>query len=320
MDVIRDLAYPVWPGERSVITIGAYDGLHLGHRQVMARVTTLAQASNARSVVVTFARHPALVVRPESAPLLLTSPEERLELMATTGIDAAIVLPFGPDEAAEEAEDFVERVFVRALSVATVVVGSDFHFGRGRRGDVEMLRRMGVVHDFVVEPIDLIIAAGGPVISSTAVRSALAKGDLESVEAMLGRRHRVDGIVVTGDHRGRTIGFPTANVAVPAERQIPADGVYAALVTVGGSQPSRPAVVNIGRRPTFDADPGHSLVEVHLIGADLDLYGQHLVVEFVDRLRGERRFESVDALVAQIGADRDQAASLLGVVAKKAQP
>ncbi len=320
MDVIRDLAYPVWPGERSVITIGAYDGLHLGHREVLARVNALARASGARSVVVTFARHPALVVRPESAPLLLTSPDERLELMATTGIDAAIVLPFGPEEAAEEAEHFVERVFVRALAVSTVVVGSDFHFGRGRRGDVGMLRRMGADHDFAVEPIELLTSVNGPVISSTAVRAALAVGDLASAEAMLGRRHRVTGVVVTGDQRGRTIGFPTANVAVPSERQIPADGVYAALVAVGEGQPSRPAVVNIGRRPTFDADPGHSLVEAHLIDAEVDLYGQRLVVEFVERLRGEKRFESVDELVAQIGADRGRAATLLGVVADNAQP
>jgi riboflavin kinase/FMN adenylyltransferase len=320
VDVIRDLAYPVWPGERSVITIGAYDGLHLGHREVLARVNTLAHARGARSVVVTFARHPALVVRPESAPLLLTSPDERLELMATTGIDAAIVLPFGPEEAAEEAEDFVERVFVRALAVSTVVVGSDFHFGRGRRGDVGMLRRMGADHDFAVEPIELLTSANGPVISSTAVRSALTVGNLESAEAMLGRRHRVAGVVVTGDQRGRTIGFPTANVAVPSERQIPADGVYAALVSVGEGQPSRPAVVNIGRRPTFDADPGHSLVEAHLIDAEVDLYGQRLVVEFVDRLRGEQRFESVDELVAQIGADCGRARHLLGVVADNAQP
>lgn len=320
MDVIRDLAYPVWPGERSVITIGAYDGLHLGHRRVIARVGELARANAARSVVVTFARHPALVVRPESAPLLLTSADERLELMASTSVDAAIVLPFGSAEAAEEAEAFVERVFVRALAVSMVVVGSDFHFGRGRRGDVGMLRRMGADHDFEVEPIDLVTSGEGPVISSTAIRSALASGDLDSAESMLGRRHRVAGIVVTGDQRGRTIGFPTANVAVPAERQVPADGVYAALVATDDGAPSHPAVVNIGRRPTFDADPGHSLVEAHLIDTDLDLYGRRLVVEFVTRLRGERRFESVDALVAQISADRDEAAQLLGVVAEETQP
>lgn len=310
MLVIDDFSRPAWPGEGSVITIGAYDGLHIGHRTVIDRVVERARAETRRSAVVTFDRHPASLVRPESAPKLLTDHHQKLDLLADTGIEAVAVVPFDSAQAAESAEDFVERVLVRVLGVRRIMVGSDFHFGRGRSGNVELLDRMGQRLGFDVEPIALVESAG-VVSSSTAIRRALAEGDLDSAARMLGRRHEIRGTVVRGDQRGRTIGFPTANVEVPAEICLPADGVYAAWYVrenVDGLSQRFPAAVNIGRRPTFYEDAPVSLVEAHLLDVEgIDLYGERARLSFVRRLRGERKFAGLDELKAQLSVDVSEA-------------
>jgi len=291
---------------RSVVTIGAYDGVHLGHRAVIAQVRARAAALGARSVVVTFDRHPASVVRPESAPKLLTDAQQKLELLASTGVDATLVVPFTAEQAGEAPIDFVQRVLVDALAVRGVIVGEDFHFGYKRGGNVQLLRDMAGTRDFEVLPLGLVARADGvdEPVSSTAIRRALAGGDVQRAADMLGRHHELRGVVGPGDQRGRTIGFPTANVEVDASLCLPADGVYAARVTIEGAVGStHDAAVNLGRRPTFHEHAEHSLLEAHLLDFAGDLYGQRLRVVFHAFLRGERKFSGIDELKSQLQVD-----------------
>ncbi len=302
MLVIRSLGDPVFEGDRSVVTIGAYDGLHRGHIAVISSVVERAQKVGQRSAVVTFDRHPASVVRPESAPLLITSLEQRIELLRDTGLDAVVVLEFDEVAASEEAEDFINRVFVDGLAASEIIVGENFHFGRGRRGNVVLLSTMGNEHDFVVTPLSLRTTETSEVISSTAIRAALRRGDLDGASNMLGRTVTISGRVVHGDERGRTIGFPTANVDVNERFILPADGVYAAwCLTEAGGRYS--CAVNIGKRPTFYGNADRSLVECHLLDFSGDLYDQVLTVEFADRLRDEQRFDGLEALTTQLQID-----------------
>ncbi len=304
MDVITDLARPAWPGERAVITIGAYDGVHLGHQAVIAQVRERAAELGARSVVVTFDRHPASVVRPESAPRLLTGVEQKMELLAATGVDSVAVVPFDEHQAGETPESFVERVLVQALDTQIIVVGEDFHFGRHRDGNVDLLRKLGAEADFEVEPLALVPRADGvdEPVSSTAIRRALAGGDIARANAMLGRPFEARGEVITGDQRGRLLGFPTANVAVPGGMCLPADGVYAGWYERPNGDVHRCAI-NLGRRPTFYEHADASLLEAHLLDVDIDLYGEAARVRFTNFLRSERKFDGVDALIAQLQLD-----------------
>ena len=304
---------------RSVVTIGAYDGVHLGHRAVIAQVRARAAALGARSVVVTFDRHPASVVRPESAPKLLTDAQQKLELLASTGVDATLVVPFNAEQAGEAPVDFVQRVLVDALAVRGVIVGEDFHFGYKRGGNVQLLRDMAGTRDFEVLPLGLVARADGvdEPVSSTAIRRALAGGDVQRAADMLGRHHELRGVVGPGDQRGRTIGFPTANVEVDASLCLPADGVYAARVTIessiqGAVGSTHDAAVNLGRRPTFHEHAEHSLLEAHLLDFAGDLYGQRLRVVFHAFLRGERKFSGIDELKAQLQVDIAHARAALG--------
>jgi riboflavin kinase/FMN adenylyltransferase len=290
-------------GRGSVVTIGVYDGVHLGHHAVLRLVRELADARDLAAVCVTFDRHPAEVVRPESAPKLLTTPEQKLELLDATGyLDLAFVLHFDKARSQEPAEDFVREVLVDAAHARMVVVGADFHFGRGRGGDVPLLQRMGAELGFEVIAMGLEAAPGGTIYSSTRIRELLADGDVEAAAALLGRPHEVRGRVVEGDRRGRELGYPTANVAVPARWCLPADGIYAGTFR-GGDGVERMASISLGRRPTFYESADSSLLEAYVLDFDGDLYGQHVAVQFVRRLRGEERFESVEDLVAQIGHD-----------------
>lgn len=315
MLVTSDLDGPIWPDahhRRTVVTIGAYDGLHLGHLQVIGRVKALAEDLGARSAVITFDRHPASVVRPESAPCLLTDADQRLELLTETGIDATVIVPFDSEQALESPESFVKRVIVHAAGARAVVVGDDFHFGRQRLGNVALLAELGRQHDFEVIPISLLGRQDGvdEPVSSTAIRRALAGGDVRLAADLLGRPFEVRGPVVRGDQRGRQIGFPTANVEVPNRICLPADGVYAGWYQrPDGSR--HPAAINLGRRPTFYEHADHSMLEAHLIDVDIDLYGETARVGFVDFLRSERKFDGIEALVAQLNADVAQARSIL---------
>jgi riboflavin kinase/FMN adenylyltransferase len=300
VQVISDLAACPRPERGTVVTIGAYDGVHEGHRALIARVKAMAAELGCDTAVVTFDRHPATVVRPDSAPRLLTDIDQKLELLAATGVDHAVVIHFDEARSKESAEDFVRDVLVGCLGARAVVVGHDFHFGHGRRGNVPMLQDLGAELGFDVLGISLV--GDEEPISSTRVRGLLADGDVAGAARLLGRTHEVRGIVVQGDARGRDLGFPTANVAVPADILLPADGIYAGwYVHPDGSRSA--AAISLGRRPTFYDDAPASLLEAHLLDFSGDLYGQPARVQFVERLRGERKFDGVDALVAQIGQD-----------------
>jgi riboflavin kinase / FMN adenylyltransferase len=310
--VVTDLTEAVWPGERSVITIGAYDGVHVGHQAVIRHVRQVAAEKAAHSAVVTFDRHPATIVRPESAPQQLTDPQQRLELLTQTGIEAAVVLTFDQRQSEEPPSEFVERVFVNALATTAVVVGEDFHFGRNREGNVALLRDLGRRFDFDVLPLELIERDDGVAepVSSTAIRRALAGGDVDLAASMLGRSYEVRGTVVLGDQRGRLLGVPTANVEVPNQVCLPADGVYAGWYERANGD-VRPCAINLGRRPTFYAHADHSLLEAHLLDFDGDLYGERAEVRFAHFLRSERKFEGIDALVTQLKHDIEHARALL---------
>jgi riboflavin kinase/FMN adenylyltransferase len=287
--------------------------VHLGHAAVVAQVRQLAATLGAKSVVVTFDRHPASVVRPESAPRLLTDLPTRLELLAETGLDATVVLTFDEARASESARDFVQEVLVNALATKAVVVGDDFHFGHHREGNVPLLRELGRELDFEVEPISLVERPDGvdEPVSSTAIRRALAGGEVDVAARLLGHLYEARGQVVTGDKRGRLLGFPTANVEVPNAMCHPADGVYAGwYLRPDGS--IHACAINLGRRPTFYEHADHSLLEAHLLDFADDLYGEPARVRFQAFLRSERKFDGIDALVAQLKHDIESARRVLG--------
>ncbi len=294
----------------SVVTIGAYDGVHLGHRAVIDEVRHLADTRGALSAVVTFDRHPAEVVRPDSAPCRLTSLDQRIELLQSTGLDLLVVLRFDEARSRETAEDFVTEVLVEGLAAKAVVVGHDFHFGKDRGGNVEMLQREGALHGFDVLGMRL-VATGNSAVSSTRIRQLLHDGEVGTAAGLLGRPHEVRGTVMRGDARGRELGFPTANVAVPDGVCMPADGIYAALYTTADGV-TRPAAASLGRRPTFYVDAKASLLEAYVLDFDGDLYDQPAAVSFVERLRGEQRFEHVDDLIKQMHADVAATRTALG--------
>lgn len=304
MDVISDLSARPWPDQRTVVTIGAYDGVHRGHQAVIEQVRQIATETNARSVVLTFDRHPAEVVRPETAPLLLTDRDQRLELLAATGVDAAVVLPFDDVQSHEAPESFVQRVLVGGLGVRTIVVGDDFHFGHGRHGNVDLLEKLGRIDDFDVRPLELVARADGidEPVSSTAIRRALAGGEVEVAAKMLGRDHEVRGVVCAGDKRGRLLGFPTANVAIGTSICLPAYGVYAGWYERPDGSVHRCAI-NLGRRPTFYEHAEAATLEAHLLDFDGDLYDERAEVRFSHFLRSERKFDGIEAIVAQLHLD-----------------
>jgi riboflavin kinase/FMN adenylyltransferase len=311
---VTDLTEPPFPGERSVVTIGAYDGVHLGHRAVIARVRRLAEEADARAVVITFDRHPASVVRPESAPKLLTDLDQKLELLEATGVDATVVVRFDEAQSREEPLSFARRVLVDCLATRAIVVGDDFHFGRGRGGNVGTLREFGASNDFEVFPLELVQRSDGPdePVSSTAIRRAMAGGQVELASEMLGHVFEARGKVVQGDQRGRLLGFPTANVEVPNSVCLPADGVYAGwYLRPDGAYHA--CAINLGRRPTFYEHADSSLLEAHLLDFTGDLYGEHARVQFTHFLRSERKFDGIDALIGQLKTDIDHARTVLDI-------
>jgi len=303
MQVIRD-NQPSDNSKRSVVTIGAYDGVHRGHQAVIGQVRKEAQQLGCQSVVVTFDKHPASVVRPESAPKLLTDLDQKLELLQQTGIDATLIVEFNRERSTEDPALFVKRVLVDTLRAQVVVVGEDFHFGFNRGGNVAMLRELGKQFDFQVEPVKLIARPDGveEPVSSTSIRRALAGGQVEIATNLLGRAYEVRGVVVNGDKRGRSIGFPTANVEVPNAMCLPADGVYAGKFRCDDGS-VHACAINLGRRPTFFEHADHSLLEAHLLDFDGDLYGQKVSVTFEHFLRSERKFDGLEAIKTQLQLD-----------------
>ena len=304
MDLVTDLATFVAPNGGTAVTIGAYDGVHQGHQFVIGNLRRLAADGGLDSVVLTFDRHPAAVVRPASAPKLLTDLDQKLELLASTGVDHTVVLRFDEARSQEEPEDFIREVLVGTLRARVVVVGEDFHFGRRRRGNVELLRAMGGALGFEVAHVPLL-----PGMSSTEVRRLLEAGDVATAAELLGRPHEVRGVVEIGDRRGRELGYPTANVAVPDDILLPAPGIYAGWY--GGQQA---AAISVGRRPTFKDGGAPVVLEAYLLDFSGDLYGQQARVSFVSRLRDEERYDSIEELTRQMALDVEATRSALGGV------
>jgi riboflavin kinase / FMN adenylyltransferase len=319
MEVIRDQSRCPRPPEGTAVTIGAYDGVHVGHRAVIAQLRRKAESQGLRTAVVTFDRHPASIVRPESAPRQLTDLDQKLELLGATGIDYCLVVTFDEERSQETAEEFVREVLAGCLNARLVAVGEDFHFGHKREGDVGLLRTLGAHYGFLVDSVDLVDAFGRPAtdaverVSSTRIRTALETGDLGKANALLGRPYEVRGTVVRGDARGaEELGFPTANLAVPGQVLLPADGIYAGWYERPDGE-VYPAALSVGRRPTFYDHADASLLEAHLLDFEGNLYNEQAEVRFVGRLRGEERFETVHDLVEQMRQDCADARRVLGI-------
>ena len=283
----------------SVVTIGVFDGLHLGHQTILDRLLSAAERRHATSVCVTFSVHPKTVVL-GSTPHQILSLEHRLDLLEARGVDVAVVIEFGPEFASLEPEVFVEELLVRKLGVAELVIGHDTAIGHARRGDAAFLGDIGLRYGFEVVSLGQVAVDGQPV-SSTAVRRAIASGELVTARRLLGRPVSLLGRIVHGDGRGAQIGFPTANLEVTSEA-FPPLGVY--VITAESSEGTLQGVMNFGMRPTFKQAPERAVFEVHILDRDdLDLYGQRMEVSLHKFLRRERRFETVDDLKAQIQQD-----------------
>jgi riboflavin kinase/FMN adenylyltransferase len=309
------------PGDlgRTVVTVGMYDGVHRGHQKLIGAAVSRARAMHRPCLLLTFDPHPAEVVRPGSHPAILTSMDRKAELVADLGVDAMCVLPFTPEFMRLSPESFTHTVLVEHLHAAEVVVGENFTYGHKASGTVETLRAEGRRFGFAVDGIPLAEDTsddGEVTISSTYIRACVAAGDMVSATRALGRPHRVDGIVVRGDRRGRDMGYPTANVESPPFTAIPADGVYAGhLVTrdprSGASRERFPAAISVGSNPTFQGS--RRTVEAFVLDYDGDLYGEHVGVEFVERLRPMAAFPDVDALLVAMAKDVQDTRRLLGL-------
>jgi riboflavin kinase/FMN adenylyltransferase len=295
---------------RTTVVIGNFDGVHRGHRTVIARARRTADRTGTPLVAVTFDPHPMAVLRPEHAPSSLTDLDTRAVLLAEVGVDHVLALPFDRSVAAWTPEQFVETVLVDRLRARVVVVGANFRFGHRAAGDVALLRALGEQRDFRAEGVEL---DGGPQVwSSTYVRTCLATGDVAGAAEALGRPFSVRGTVVRGDRRGRELGYPTANVPTSTLTAAPADGVYAGWLRRLDTGESFPAAISVGTNPTFDGHRERRVESYVLDRDDLDLYDVEVEVSFVERLRGMVAFDSVDKLVAQMTDDVDRARSLLG--------
>jgi riboflavin kinase/FMN adenylyltransferase len=297
----------------SAVTIGVFDGVHRGHQRIVARASEVAVTNRLPLVVVTFDPHPDEVVRPGSHPPLLCTLRRRVQLLSELGADAICVLPFTLDFSRLGPDEFVRAVLAERLHARRVVVGANFRFGHRAAGDVALLAELGEKYDFSAEGVPL-LTEDGVTISSSSIRDLVAAGDVAGAARDLGRPHRVEGVVVRGAQRGRTLGIPTANLETPPYTAIPADGVYAgwlASLDENGNQTQRwPAAISVGTNPTFDGQ--HRVVEAYALDRDdLDLYGVHVAVDFAARLRGMAKFGSVDELIAQMRLDIDQARVLV---------
>jgi riboflavin kinase/FMN adenylyltransferase len=292
----------------TVITVGTFDGVHRGHRDVVERLVARARALKIPSVLVTFEPHPLEIVNRAAAPLLLTTHYEKQEVLAETGIDYLAVIPFTAELASYSAEDFVELILRRCFRLRELLIGYDHGFGRQRAGNVEVLKTLGDRDEFRVEVVAPVSTSDGHSVSSTSIRRAVAGGDLHRAADALGRLYSVSGRVIEGEQRGRRIGFPTLNLGAPPGRKLlPPEGVYAVRVQT----PNGPVggMMNLGPRPTF-GDSATSL-EAHLFDTDGDFYGEYVRIDFVARLRETRKFDSAEQLVKQLAHDEREARNAL---------
>ncbi len=298
----------------TAVTIGKFDGVHAGHRAVIARLMSTAQARSLTSVVVTFDRNPLALLRPEQCPASLLSNEQKLELLAETGVDATLMLTFDAELSTQSASDFVRTVLVDALSTSVVLAGSDFRFGARGAGTMHTLTQLGSELGFDVLTMDDVVLADDRRASSSWIRQLLDEGRVAEAAQLLGRLPTVRGTVVHGHQRGRTLGYPTANLSPHLEGFIPKDGVYAAWLTARGVRYG--AAVSVGNNPTFEGIPDKQ-VEAHVFDQQLDLYDQVVEVSFVDYIRGMVKFSGAETLSAQMAQDEQRIRALLGVAPRQ---
>jgi riboflavin kinase/FMN adenylyltransferase len=305
MRVHRSLSdVPPAPAGRA-LALGTFDGVHLGHRRVIASAIERAREGGLVSMVVTFDPHPLRVLRPDEPPRLLTTTDQKIDLISELGVDELVTIPFTPELSRQSAEDFCDEVLVGALDARWVSVGRNFHFGHGAAGDAALLASRPEFETDVVE----LVEHGEDSVSSSRIRNLLAEGEVAHAAELLGAPYSLVGSVVEGDRRGRDLGVPTANIEPPAEVVVPAPGIYAGMATANGISPA-PAAISIGVRPTFD-NGGDLRVEAHLIGFTGDLYGREMKLSFLERLRDEVRFDSAEELVEQMRKDVEQARSVV---------
>lgn len=303
---------------RTVVTIGMYDGVHRGHQKLIGAAVARARAMRRPCLLLTFDPHPAEVIRPGSHPAILTAMDRKAELVSELGVDAMCVLPFTQEFMRLSPETFTHTVLVEHLHAAEVVVGENFTYGHKAAGTVATLTEEGRRFGFAVEGVSLANLAeddGGVSISSTYVRACVAAGDMVAAAQALGRPHRVDGIVVRGDRRGKALGYPTANVETPRFTAIPADGVYAGRLVLrdprtGDSKEAFPAAISVGSNPTFEGS--RRTVEAFVLDFDADLYGEHVGIEFVERLRPMAAFDRIEDLLAEMAEDVARTREILG--------
>lgn len=293
--------------DSSWATIGSFDGVHVGHQAIIRRLVEGAHQEGQKAVVITFFPHPAVVLRGLQGPFFLTSPEERAAQLQKLGVDTLVTMTFDKHLALVSAEDFMRNLCAH-LGLTRLLVGYDFALGKGRQGDVPTLTRMGEEMGYQVEVVPP-VEVEGEAVSSSRIRALLGRGEVETAARLLDRPYSLPGTVVRGDGRGRNLGFPTANLSIWPERITPAVGVYATWAYIG--QERYPSVTNIGVRPTFENEPVFARVETHVFDFDRDLYGQNLTIEFVNFLRREQRFPSIQALIEQIHQDSQNAREAL---------
>jgi len=295
------------PSMRSLcLTLGIFDGVHLGHQRIIRRVIEKAKRARGTSCVVTFDPHPLEVLNPEDAPNLLTTTEKKAQLIKDIGVDALCLTRFTPEFANIEARSFVKDFLIGKLHMKSIIVGYDWRFGKNREGDVHLLREMSAEDGYDVEQVDG-VEVEGQLVSSTLIRELVLKGDLRLAAKYLGRKYSITGVIVGGERLGREMGFPTANIE-PRHEAIPPDGIYAVWVEVAGMR--KPGTLNIGYRPTVSSGKKRT-IEVHIMDFYHDIYDEQIEVTFVEKLREEKKFSSVDALTEQIKKDVEKARHIL---------
>ncbi len=297
---------------RSAVTVGTFDGLHLGHMKIVRTVLEIAQKINGQSVLVTFEPHPRSIVSKNFDLKLITTFDEKKKLLEKTGIDNLVLINFTKEFSEQTSEQFIKNYIVDKFGAAHMIVGHDHKFGKDRNGNEDKLRELGKLHNFYVTSVPG-ENINGEIISSTIIRNALAEGNIEKANLLLGRNYSFSGVVVEGAKRGRTLGFPTANIRLDDERKsVPKRGVYIVSCELGNEH--HYGIMNIGMRPTFE-NKKELVIEVHILNFNKDIYGEHIKTDFLKRMRDERKFESKEELIHQIEEDKKQAVGFINVLA-----
>lgn len=300
MRIFDDLS-KITKDDNTILTLGTFDGIHLGHRKILEKVKKKATVSHSRSLLITFDPHPRKIITPDYHIKLLTNQSEKTKLLEATGIDILLVINFTKEFSQLTSEEFIKEYLLKHIGIKEIIVGHDHHFGKGRSGDANTLRKLGVENNFEVTMVDA-YKINGETVNSTAIRKALIEGDIKKANTFLGRRYSFDGTVIQGDQRGRTLGFPTANIlAENHDKLLPALGIYAVNFFIEGETVK--GLMSVGKRPTF-YNSGETVTEVYLYDFDRDIYGKKVSVEIVDWIRGEEKFNSAEELIAQMQKDK----------------